>query len=269
MFRMCFVVCLLFLSGISQAQILNADRFGVKVDSSKRFAGDIQFNFNLNQQQTLITQFTTSGNLSYLAGRSLFILSNQQSFLRVDGTNALNIGFTHLRYRYRATSRFSPELFAQIQFEGLRGLQRRILAGGNLRFQVLEEKHIGLALGLGAMFEQEDWTDSDVSDGETVPYGDHWCSSAPCQTNLVKVNQYLSLKWQIEESITLDLTNYLQFVPDRFAIYPRVATDVSVTFKIGKWIKYRVSYQGSFDPRPPVPTRLLYYSFSQGLGFSF
>lgn len=266
---MFFVVGLLFLSGMSQAQILNADRFGVKVDSSKRFAGDVQVNFSFNQHQTVITQLGTSADLSYLAGKSLFILTNRHSLLRVDGASVFNVGFTHFRYRFQLHQNWVPELFAQYQVEELRGLERRLLFGGNLKYKAIDLEKFGLSLGLGLMFEQEDWTDSDVNDGETIPYVDHWCSAAPCQTNLVKVNQYLSLKWQIDKSVSFDLTNYVQFVPDRFAQYPRIATDASFTFKIGKWLKYRVSYQGGFDPRPPVPTRLLYYGISQGLGFTF
>ncbi|MEO1437464.1 MAG: hypothetical protein AAFV80_18120, partial [Bacteroidota bacterium] len=143
MFRMFVVLSLLFLSGMSQAQILNADRFGVQVDSAKRFAGDIQVNFSFNQHQTPITQLGTSADLSYLVGKSLFMLTNRHSLLRVNGEAVFNVGFTHFRYRYQLSAHWVPELFAQFQVEELRGLERRLLLGANLKYKVIEEEKFG------------------------------------------------------------------------------------------------------------------------------
>lgn len=252
------------LSFTSHAQILNADRYGSKVDSLHNFKALFDVGFNLQKQTTIIYSLNARVDLSYYYKESLFVLIGNFKLFRTGSTNILNGGFAHTRIRFFKNHWIHPEFFGQYQLDGVRGMEQRILGGGNGRFIIKQYPKGHLHFGLGLMYEYEQWNYKAVPSSISVADRNQLIKN-----HFVKLNSYISFTQQIKKVATIQLTAYFQARPDRFFVFPRIALDGRLTFKITKHILFSVRYNLFYDALPPVPIDQLYFSFVNKLSFTF
>ncbi len=255
---------LIFVSSlVGSAQILNADSYGSKVDSVHSFKGLFDIGFNIQQQVNLIFSFNTRIDLSYYYKQSLFVLVGKFGLFRSGSKNILNGGFAHTRLRFLKDNWIHPEFFGQYQLDGIRGMEQRVLGGGNLRFILKEYDKGHLHLGVGVMYEYERWNYSAVPSSVVI------VDNTPVENHFVKLNLYLSFTQKIKEIAYFQVTAYFQARPDSYFISPRVSLNGAITFNITKHIHFSVRYNLFYDALPPVPIDELYYSFLNKLTFTF
>lgn len=247
----------------SQAQILNADRYGDGVDSSKTFRGIFDIGFTLQKQTNLLFSLRTRLDLSYYHKKSLWVLIGNFKLFRSGSTNILNGGFAHARVRFAKDHWIHPECFAQYQQDGILGMENRILGGANLRFIIKEYDKGRLHYGLGAMYEFERWNYSGVPSSIVIP------DRSPVDRHYIKLNTYFSITQEFFKIVHLQLTLYYQARPDRFIINPRIALNGNLTIKFSKHISFSVRYNVFYDALPVVPIEPLYFSFVNQLRFEF
>lgn len=257
-----FILTLLLSSTIS-AQILNADRFGAKLDSTNTFKALFDIGFTIQKQVDLIFSLDSKLDLSYFYKRSLFVLIGNFKLFRSGSTNILNGGFAHARTRIIKDNWVHPEFFGQYQLDGIRGMENRVLGGGNLRFILTEYDDGHLHLGLGTMYEFERWNYSAVPSSITI------VDETPIINHYVKLNFYLSYTQKIKDIAFFQVTAYFQARPDRFILYPRISLNGKMTFKFTKNIHFAIIYNLFHDALPPVPIDKLYFSFINKLTFNF
>jgi hypothetical protein len=257
-----FILALLFSGSIS-AQILNADRFGATLDSTNNFKALFDIGFSVQKQVDLLFSLDSRLDLSLFYKRSLFVLVGNFKLFRSGSTNILNGGFAHARTRILKENWVHPEFFAQYQLDGIRGMENRVLGGGNLRFILAEYKETHLHLGLGAMYEFERWNYSAVSSNLVIT------DDSPVLNHYVKLNWYLSYTQKFKDLADFQVTVYFQARPDRFILYPRISFNGKMTFKFTKNIHFAIIYNMYYDALPPVPIDQLYFSFINKLTFSF
>lgn len=258
-----FTFLFLFKSSCTQAQILNADRYEVTIDSTKPFKALLDIGFSINKQNTLLFSLDSKVDLSYARGQNLWVIVGQFKLFRSGSKNLLNGGFAHARSRFFRKNWIHPEVFAQYQLDGVRGMELRLLGGANARFTIKEYEDGRFHLGLGAMYELERWNYSGVPNDRLPSIID------PVINHFVKVNSYLSFSQKFNKLLLLQVTAYLQFRPDSFILYPRLSIDGSVGVILGKHVQFTVQYTIFHDSLPVVPIDQLFFTIVNKLTFSF
>ncbi|MCP4437628.1 MAG: DUF481 domain-containing protein [Aureispira sp.] len=246
---------------VSQAQILNADRLGSKVDSSNTFRGVFDFGMSMKKQTDLIISFNTKLDLSYWFKRNVLMLVGKFNLFRTGSDNLINGGYGHLRLRILHDHWIHPEVFAQYQQDGVRGMETRILAGANTRYKVVEYDKGHVHLGFGAMYEYERWNYTGVPSTITIiddtPIGNHY----------IKLNLYASYLQNIGKVMDIQTIMYVQSRPDSQIIYPRISGNIALGFKITKHIRISMRYSMFYDAAPPVPVPNLNFSMINKISF--
>lgn len=246
---------------MGHSQILNAERFGRNVDSADVFKGNVNLSYSGARRVALISNFKAGADFSLRWKKSEFISSGAYSWLLKGNEQIRNEGFFHVRYRLGPYhSRIVPETFTQLQRDAVLGLNRRFIAGQNVRF-TLQKDSLGLVyFGIGGFFENEVWDFSGVPDADDIP-----ADAVPRETQFIKANIYLSARREISRSVDLGAVVYYQARPDAFFLYPRIASDITLNFKISQKLGWRTSFSSMYDRRPVVPIYAFYFSTFTGI----
>lgn len=260
-FLFSLVVLIVLNSQVSQAQILNADRLGSNVDSTNTFRGLFDFGMNINKQNDLIISFDTKLDLSYWFKRNVLMLVGKFNLFRTGSENLINGGYGHLRLRILHDHWIHPEIFAQYQQDGVRGMETRLLAGANTRYKVVEYDKGHVHLGFGAMYEFERWNYSGVPSNITI------VDDTPIENHYVKLNLYASYLQKVGKVMTVQTIMYLQTRPDSQIIYPRFSGNVLLSFNITKHIQFSVKYSMFYDALPVVPVPNLNFAMVNKIRF--
>lgn len=258
-------ICLINLSLVivSNAQILNADRLGTKVDSVHTFKALFDIGFNIQKQVDIILSLDTKVDLSYYYKQSLFVLIGNFKLFRSGLVNILNGGYAHTRLRFAQHNWIHPEFFGQFQADQIRGMEQRGLGGGNLRFIIKEYDKGHLNFGLGLMYEYEHWNFSAVPSTIII------LDKTPIHNHYIKLNAYLSYTQTIKELLTFQITAYFQSRPDSYFIAPRLSVTGSTTINFTKNISFAIFYNIYYDSAPPVPIDKLFFTITNKLVFTF
>jgi hypothetical protein len=230
-----FLLFFLFASSIVYGQ--------VNIEAQRK-TNDLNGFFN----KIRLTGNVASGNSEYVSvsGRweSNWVHNQFQTFLVSDGEyksgdskRLVNKAFAHLREVYAVNDLTSIELFEQVAYNEFIKLQIRGLGGGGLRLNFFHDttgwqKKIKLALGVGAMYEYEKY--SDISN-----------TSKKC----LRSTDYVSISWDINSGAKFDMTAYYQ--PDllNFTDY-RILIDANLKFIIGKHVTFVFNVDYRHDNTP-------------------
>ena len=241
-----------------QAQILNID----KTDTTDYVRHAI-FDFNLNsgleidKQKTVLYDATNTAEAMLQQYRELFILAASYRFTYNGPDDILNAGFIHLRYRHNYKNKLQPEPFVQYQWDNKRGIEHRILAGANLRYNITKGQRFEFNCGLGLMYEEEKWDYVGV-DSAKLPD-----DVTPITNNFTKINSYLRFTWDPNSNNDITFNVFLQTRPDRFK--PRLAPHAQWNVKAGRHVALSISFTGMYDTAPVVPIEKFYFSLSNGV----
>lgn len=261
--KIIIALSLLIPPSICTAQILNADRFGSQVDSTKQFKGLFEVGANIQKQNTLLISIDTKLDLAYWQKQNLYTLVGQFNLFRSGSKNLINGGYAHARMRFKQDYWIHPEFFAQYQSNGVRGMESRVLAGANLRLKLTEDKGTRLFVGVGYMYEYERWSFAGVPDpsrfADTNPFDNHY----------TKVNTYISYTQKIKKIAHFQLIGYLQTRPDSFVLFPRLALQGLLRFQLSKHINFTIKYDVFYDRIPPVPIDQVFFSFINKITFTW
>lgn len=258
-----FITLFTIFSYSAKAQILNADRFGSSVDSTKFLKAAFDFGMKLDRQKTVILSFNTKLDLSYWFKNNILIVVGKFNLFRSGSSNILNGGYGHLRLRLAQNNWVHPEIFTQYQLDGVRGMRERILAGANARFRVIEYDKGRFDIGLGYMYENENWDYTGVADDVIV------VDDTPIRNHYTKANIYLSYVQAIGKAVTTHTMIYYQARPDINFIKPRLSLNLNLDFKITKHVRFIVKYGMIYDAAPIVPIYNVYYSMLNTIRFRF
>ena len=247
----------------SNAQILNADRYGAALDSTKPFKALADLGFGVNKQLTFLVSADLKLDLSYFYKKSLFVLVGKYRLVQSSGRDLVHNGFAHARVRLFKAHWIHPELFAQFQAHGIRGMERRFLVGTNVRWIIKEYPKGSWHFGLGGMYEYERWNYQAVPNDIPRP------ANLPLHLYYLKLNSYLSVNQRFQDWMQLQLTVYFQARPDRFIQFPRLSFNGRLSFQITQHIEFAVVYDLFYDSLPPVPMERLFYVITNRLSFRF
>ncbi|NND95633.1 MAG: DUF481 domain-containing protein [Flavobacteriales bacterium] len=254
------IILAFLIWGSTEAQILRINKVSLMADSVERVSGYVALDANLNngnstaEEQITFTSIRGTADLSYTSEKHVYFIISDARYFKSTGGPLQSTGYTHLRSILLNNNRLSYELFGQAQYDEGRNLNRRLLAGGGLRFRLLEE----LAIGTGIMQEFELWE----LPGEEGIFTDR---------NLTKSTSYISGRVKFSEYVTATITGYYQTGFDRSidGMRNRVSGDASVDIKIASKFDFNLRYTLSYDERPIIPLSKTVYVLGTGVKYSF
>lgn len=247
----------------ANAQILDVDQLTLHIDSihQHQLYGNIKAGLDLNESQTHVLHFTSSSSASYFMKKDVLMLLAQFGLTRTGKTNVWDAGYTHLRYRMDYNQKISPEFYAQYQYDGILGMKSRWLAGSNLRFELKRDSLTMIYLSGGIFYEREKWNTGVVN--TAVNPADQYILR-----NKIKINSSFKFTRRITDNSDFVFINYLQFVPDKDIIYPRIAPSMQLDIQMSKHLQFQVAFDGLYDFRPVIPIGRFYYSITNQLVYN-
>lgn len=264
-FPVCSLAILLFmcLSSISQAQILNVDRNQGSDSTGKRFFAVIGISASADKQKKELVDVSNAIDLTYMLPRKLVSVFKASTDFTTNGSDIIqNSGFFHFRIRDDDYRKLYPEVFSQYQWNGVLGMEKRILLGSNMRWKAIDKDANKMFMGLGLMFESERWNYNGVP---SIANPD---SFPEVSAEKYRLNHYVKWSWRISEKTDFVLANFTQ-MPTGYLLKPRIATNATINFSMFKWLGLALSYDSIYDTDPPVPISRHYYSLKGQLNLVF
>ncbi|WP_044208899.1 DUF481 domain-containing protein [Flammeovirga sp. OC4] len=249
-----------FISYSLQAQILNIEKARLDEGDSVHWVGNISLNYRLiNQQITtqgggLKTNFARVGKINDL------ILISDLSFLNSEGFDLLQNGFLHGRMEFLKNRKLSYEVFTQLQFDQVKGMNERFLLGGNFRFSPIKSKKSFLAIGIGTFYENENWHWLTEQDGETIIH--------KAKPSIARWNTYITYRADFSDNVFFNIMSYFQTKYSNVREY-RLSILANLNIKISKKLYFNNNFTLWYENRPYVPIDKLNYSIKNGIGYNF
>jgi len=245
------ILAFVLTSQLSIAQVVNIEK--KRKGNEDGFAGLIGLGFYLIDNGKHISQFKNTIDLQYKKGPHTFILLNDLSLMTVDDDNLINSGFQHFRYNYtiKDSSFVTIEAFAQHQYNAIKLLEKRILAGFGPRFRVINADKVLFFMGLIGMYEYEQLTDS-----------------LRTKTELIRLGSYMSFNWDIAENLSFNNITYYQPAFQRFTNY-RISSETNLQLKITRSLSFKIGLQTNYDSNPPENIQKLFYYWENALSYEF
>lgn len=247
-----------FTSGYSQ--ILNVEKSRIDKDSSNYFLGNISFSLTSNNRSAAaddpIEFFSMNGKgeLAYFSRQHAYMLLTNLEYLAINKDPFISTGYVHGRTNFYRNKKLSYEIFSQAQYDLLRGLDIRLLAGASLRLILFKNDKYRFTVSTGLMEEFEKWQHPDkVSESVSI--------------RMLKSSNYFSFRGKINQYIDINSITYYQVGYDnRIGDFrPRVNGEMNLLFKINKRFSLKTSFAGSYETRPIVPITKYIYSFTNGI----
>jgi putative salt-induced outer membrane protein YdiY len=229
-----------------------------KENLEKPFGVSLNFDGTLVKGNSNYSKLKTGLRIDFQKNKTYLFTVGEYHLGLKDDSRFIQKGFGHLRGIRNLHRRIGIELFCQKEFNEFISLKDRNLAGGGLRIGLLLPdstrtimKDISIQMGNGIMWENE------VIDA--IP---------EIETHIARSTNYLSLLWNIDKRLMLDIVVYCQFDVANFSDY-RVLTQNTLTFNITKYVTFRSGFNLRYDNEPPATIEKYDLELNSGFGISF
>lgn len=258
------ILVFIFFSTLAlPAQILNIEKSRIDLDTSDYFRFNTTLSLSsFNRSADIdnpVNLFGFNGQINVIRkkGKHAAILIHQTDYLRINENPFLNTGFTHVRGHFWRAEKRSAEIYTQYSYDNFRQVNPRILFGGNVRYRFVRNKKITWNLGLGPMYEWEQWTHPKTDEIINVQF--------------LKANLYTSFRATFNENLDFNALVYYQVGYDDGItdFRHRVAFTSNIIAKISKQLSLNFGFEVQYEDKPIVPITPLIYSIRNGLSFSF
>jgi len=242
-----FVVCT-----CGRAQIVNIEDKRKALDSLGWF-GQIDLNGSLTKNNNTVVTAGGSLRLDRLGKKGNVLFLSDYQLVQVSGKNALNSGFSHLRYGYEPKDGWRWEAFAQVQYNEQLRLTLRFLAGAGIRRRLYKRNGSRAYLGILYMREYDELANSDIF------YRDH------------RLSNYLTLNIKLSENLSVANTTYYQPRLPEFNL-ARVSTITNIVFALTNRLRFTTKFSLTHDARvardlPDIPATT--YKWLNGVRWGF
>ena len=206
----------------------------LRLEMKEGFGGKFSLNYEGQNGNTEKTSISSSSLNIWRYQRDELLLLGDYTFGRTLGIVDTNNGRAHLRYTFDLKEARSYEFFTQSEFDQFKKLNSRTLAGGNIRYRLLQAEDHSFYFGVGAFFEHRDY-------------------SSISNRNGVRGNFYLSYSHKIKEHFSAFATTYYQPYITEFNDY-RFQMSSGLEVIMTKVMAINISYDFSYDNFVPDPS---------------
>jgi len=255
-----FLFIFFFLtSNISNCQLVNVEKRRQRIQDTLIGAVGISANILKNTKDVILI----NGNLSidWNFRNTTFLLYSELSYNKVNDEILVNDSYQHLRYNYRFSqiNFMTLEFFGQNQFNMIKLLEHRNIAGGGFRLGLFDKEKFYLYFSPLFMFEREV-----LSDGLHTIH------------RRFKGDFYISTGFYVNQVFKVSHVTYYQPNIYKFQEF-RIMSETSLSFKILKNIAFSFDFSVSYDSHPPIDYKLenpaaipkLFYIAKNGFLFNF
>ena len=254
---------LLFLPILATSQILKVDKGAINNDSANFFLGNVNFNFNINnrsataEEEITFVGLTANADLVYLTEQHAYILINNINYFQSTGGPLISTGFAHFRINFARKNALSYESYTQIQYDDGRNMPLRRLIGSGIKYQVTETDNSELHLGIGIMYEYEDWRS--FEDNQIIT------------KEIWKNSSYVGFQSNINDHINFNGIIYFQGGIDTQSnlFRSRISGELSLSFDITEKLAFNTTFVSQYEDRPIIQINNWVYALTNGLRWSF
>ncbi len=225
---------------------------------AKPFGVSLNFDGTLVKGNSNYSKLKTGLRIDFKKNKTYIFTVGQYQLGLNDDSRFIHKGFGHFRGIRNLHRRIGIELFCQKEFNEFISLKDRNIVGGGLRIGLLLPdstrnimKDISIQMGNGIMWENE------VLDA--IP---------EIKTNIARSTNYLSLLWNVDKKLMLNMVVYGQFDVANFSDY-RVLTQNTLSFNITKHVTFRSGFNLRYDNEPPATIEKYDLELNNGFGINF
>jgi len=257
---------LLLISYVSvQGQILRVDKSHLESDSAGYFTLFAEAIFSLDNrsvsptEELVYTRLNSKADLLYVSKRHAYIVINSIEYQSSSNSTPFSTGYTHFRVNFLRKHKISYETYAQLQYDEVRRMRMRALAGGGIRFTVIDEEGIDIHLGSGVMYEVERWREI-----ENDPDSDFY-------KEIPKLSNYLGVEFTLSKHVKLNMWGLYQTGHDMQDDIRRnrYSAEVSLNFIVSKRVTWLNRFAYFYDAQPVIPINPAFYQLMNGLRITF
>lgn len=246
------------------AQVLHTENFNVILDSAKNVKGSLMPSFRYRNVKKEFIEIENTADITFRFNNHAFTIANKLEYAIYGNENLMSGGFVYMEYRSIQDKKIAIEPYAQIHWQGIRGLEQKYAGGANIRWRILLNPSIGFYAGLGALYEYERWNYSGVENSTLIPP-----DAEAIEVKQFRAASYLSLKKKFGELFDLDLSVYYQPTLEVETVSHRFAGSSELTYNISQYFGLTILYQNVFDSNPLVPIDKLFHDVNLGITISF
>ena len=267
-----FLLLFLMLNVVptTEAQILNIERSRIERDTADFVTGKAGLNFSMfnrnagRNNPNNFLQLTFNGDLAYISKKHTYLFLNYYNYLLVNYDNrelrntVASNGYSHFRVNLLSRRKVSYELFTQYQADMARGLDRRILTGGGVRWLLYRTENTSWFAGTGLMHEHESWKDPEQEGVTRI-------------SDLLKSSNYISLRSKLSDHVETNNIAYFQTGYDQqiSRFRNRISGDLGLTVRLVGRVSMRTNFNFTYEDRPIVPVTRFIYAITNGLQVDF
>jgi hypothetical protein len=258
------LINILFSISIIHSQVLNIDRENGQDSVKRKSQAAFMFSFSSDKQKKNIIDIANTSEFALFFKKQLTTIFLSQVELSMNGPQVIeNNGFFQLRFRDNDSRKFYPDFFAQYQWNGILGLEKRGLIGVNGRFNFFEKRESDFYASVGVFSENERWNPSLSS------FAFFDSSLVSVSRNLFRLNLSSKFALKINKKIDIAGSTFVQFPFNSNFKNPRWFFDTNIFFKIDDHWNFVIHYDHNFDRYRPLPIDDYYYNFTFGAQIKF
>ena len=250
----------LFYPIFFNAQVLNIDRENGEDSLRKKIKASFTANFSNDKQRNNFIQFINTSELEWFFKNNYFLLLLNNSDFAINGIKILeNNGFVQLRVRDNDTRTIAPDFFVQYQWNGVWGMERRALAGINVRINCMEKRKSDLYLSTGVFYENEIWNPF------LSGYAYNTDSLNKITRNIFRLNIVPKFAFKLGNKIDFAGISYVQFPLNSNFLQPRWIFDSNLFYDVSKNVNLVLKYSHNYDEFRPLPIDNYFYELNFGV----
>ena len=219
------------------------------------FATTLGGDFLIESGNSDLFEIGLSTRFDYRRDRHYTFLAGQLRYGEEGNATFKNRAFSHLRYNYELTPWLIGESFTQLQQDGFKLLQLRVLVGGGARFRYVETDWVGVFQGTTMMFEHENLNATEVI-------------GHPARQSIARWSNYLNVRIRLSDETSFVSTVYVQPRLDAFGDV-RVLHDASLAVALTRHLTLSTTLNLYYDSRPPDNVEDLDLELRNGLQVRF
>ena len=259
-----FIIITFFSCFTINAQVLNIDREDGHDTIKKKFRCSFNFSFSSDKQKKNIVDVSNTSEIDlFLKNERLFIFLSQTEITFNGPAVIENNGFFQLRLRDNDTRKIYPDIYTQLQWNGIQGMEHRALGGINARIRWLETKKSDLYTCVGMFYESEKWNPF------IAEYSFSKDSLKIVNRNIFRLNLTAKFALKIAKGIDFTGSTFLQFPLNKHYLEPRWFFDSNLNFEVNEKFNFIVHYDHNLDNYRPLPIDAYYYNISLGILVKF
>lgn len=249
----------LFLLNTAKAQILNIDS-ELKDSMDKKRYLLISGTFSHDKQKRSINDLTSGIEfVQKLKNRYALVLVGQTNVVLSGKEIIQNEGYFQWRYRDPDLRKTSMEGYVQFQWNGLWGMEKRALAGANIRQRILDKKSGDFYVGMGGFYETETWNYKGVEDASKIPL-----NPEAVTFNRFRINTYFKTAKKLFKNCDVVAESFIQANATSIINNPSIRWFMlgKINYQLSEKFLLTLNYDHIYNQSPPVPIKRMYSGYS-------